>query len=309
MKLIKSLIPTPLKVAIKKRIFKIHSMRNTVLKESNGILFNLYKGNFIEELVIQKGEIEPHIQLLFKKMIKQGWTALDIGANVGIHSLLMSQLVGEQGSVYAFEPVSYNLQRLNLNRYLNGSSNLNIIPFGVGEKNENSTFHEVDVNSFDLGNSSLVLNEYLSTLPPSSISKKTISMISLDDFCSKNLIVPNIIKIDIEGFEYFALKGAKNTLDKYTPILILEYNSERINFIGLDNTKFKEILAPHYDCYEILPKTDIEEYFSLEYFDFKRNISSYLLCVPKAPINQDKIESLTPPPQIEDKDIKFSYNQ
>lgn len=279
---IKRMIPNPLKRRIK-RLLKntlYKSTRKTVLKEYGNNLFNLYKGNFLEDYLIKDKDFEPYLRILFKHIVKKGDTVLDVGANVGIHSLYLSNLVGENGRVYAFEPVSYNLKRLNTNKFLNGAKNLHIVDAAITEKSGKVEIFQFKENDYDLGNNSLVLNEHLSQVESHRLEKKSVPGVTLDDFCDKHTLEVDFIKMDIEGYEYFALKGASKLL-KTLPTMVLEYNSTRIDFVGISNSHFKDLLGETYDCYEILKSDDVEDTFSLEPFFFERKFTSDLLCVPK----------------------------
>ena len=87
--------------------------------------------------------------------------------------------------------------------------------------------------------------------------------------------------MDIEGFEYNALKGARKILkSKDLKGLIIEFNSSRIRSIGLQNTSFEEILE-EYNCYEILKPTPYIPYSSLFPYNFDRDISCDLLCLKR----------------------------
>ena len=56
--------------------------------------------------------------------------------------------------------------------------------------------------------------------------------VSIDDFCEKNLIIPEVIKIDVEGAEIQVFEGAKSTLNKYHPIIILSVHPKHLNLLG-----------------------------------------------------------------------------
>ena len=272
-------ITRPIRFYFKKKTYK--SNRKTALKEFDNMLFNLHKGNFIEDKIIKTDDFEPKLRIIFKHLVQKGNTVLDIGANVGIHSVYLSKLVGENGKVFAFEPVDYNLKRLNTNLCLNGGGNTVIIDKAVGEINtvmQMNIFKETD---FDLGNNSLVENEHISSVDISRFYKKDVNVIKLDDFVEEKKLQIDFIKMDIEGFEYYALKGMKNIIQNQTPPMIIEYNVERINHLGLENEDFIKILDEHYDCYELLSNSFLEKDFALEPFNFNRFVQCDMLCVPK----------------------------
>ena len=86
--------------------------------------------------------------------------------------------------------------------------------------------------------------------------------------------------MDIEGGELSALKGCKNLLN-HKPKLLIEYNSDRIKYLGHSNLDFKNLLDKNYYCYEVLTKDDINLNDSLEIFNFDRDLHGNLFCIPK----------------------------
>ena len=88
--------------------------------------------------------------------------------------------------------------------------------------------------------------------------------------------------MDIEGFEYWALKGFGNKiLSQMKPKMIIEYNNNRMEFLGVFNDDFKNLLDEIYDCYEICKQDMVDQSFSLEPFYFDRKVACDLLCIPK----------------------------
>ena len=156
------------------------------------------------------GSYEYEKQKIFYNNIHIKDVVYDIGANVGFYTLLASSLVGSKGYVYAFEPFPDNVKFLKKHIELNKIKNVSIIEAAVGNQNRNVFFKTGDDNfSGRIDNSGEI----------------TVSSISLDSFISENLL-PNILKIDVEGEEYNVLLGAKLLLQKTKPIIFLATHSE-----------------------------------------------------------------------------------
>lgn len=157
------------------------------------------------------GTYELEKQKLFEKIVKEGDIVYDIGAHVGFYTLLASELVGERGKVFAFEPLPRNLYFFKKHTVLNSCSNIEIIEAAVSDKEGRVSFSE--------GESSFTgkLNEE---------GRLKVISITLDDLLKEGKILPpNIIKIDVEGAEYQVLKGAFDILKKYKPALILSIHN------------------------------------------------------------------------------------
>ncbi|MEI7570263.1 MAG: FkbM family methyltransferase [Alcaligenaceae bacterium] len=154
-----------------------------------------------------QGEID-----LFDQVIRQGDWVLDVGANIGAHTVYMAQKVGVQGRVVAFEPQRTVHQLLCTNMAVNGLLNAHCHHAAVGNTLGSIEVPQVDPNAnFNFGGLSL---EYEMELP-----KETVPLIMLD---ALNLLRCNFIKIDVEGMEREVLLGAAKTIAQYQPILYVE---------------------------------------------------------------------------------------
>src|SRR5262249_28126957 len=132
-------------------------------------------------------------------------TVLDIGAHIGTHTLSLSQKVGPQGLVIAFEPQYKLFTELHENLKLNHQSNVIPLRYAIGDVNQPVTMHE---NLFD--------NEGGT---PIGIGGDPVIMITLDSLGLKNV---SLMKIDIEGSELRFLQGAIETIKSNRPILLIE---------------------------------------------------------------------------------------
>ncbi|MEE9379294.1 MAG: FkbM family methyltransferase [Candidatus Lokiarchaeia archaeon] len=153
---------------------------------------------------------EPERLNKIEEIIPKNTICFDVGANIGIYSLLFSKYSKQ---VYAFEPVSRNIIFLNKMLKLNKIKNVTIIPFAIANQNKDSWFKEGD--SCATGR----LNEEGDYLIPT---------ISLDAFFDKFKVSPTILKIDVEGTEVSVLEGSRNLLMKSHPIIIIEIHGEDI---------------------------------------------------------------------------------
>jgi FkbM family methyltransferase len=149
----------------------------------------------------------------FSRELLPGQVVYDIGANVGIYTLLACRKVGNNGSVFAFEPASMNLFYLNSNIQANRFSNCEVIPKAVC--NVDGTVQFELRNDACLGK---VSTEGLIRVPS----------ISLDSFVASGKPLPDLIKIDVEGVEYEVLTGAQSVLSLARPVIFLAIHGEGI---------------------------------------------------------------------------------
>lgn len=153
----------------------------------------------------------------FASVIKPGATILDVGANIGIYSLMASVKAGNNGKVYAFEPAEWAINRLKKNISINKFSNIEVIEKGVGEAPGHFNFYVCEDDAYNsLGNS-----------PMEGVKEvRKIEVITVDDFVrERELSKVDVLKIDTEGADYLVLKGASSLLQsKNPPIIFCEYN-------------------------------------------------------------------------------------
>ena len=100
-----------------------------------GVLFNFDTRNYIEYKLFAEGYYEKEVTLLMQNYVAVGDTVLDIGANIGVHSLNLAKMVGKTGKVYAFEPIPFLREKLLANIKLNQASQISIIPVALSDEN------------------------------------------------------------------------------------------------------------------------------------------------------------------------------
>jgi len=171
--------------------------------------------------LIRNGTWEIHIKNLLKGICREGMNIIDIGANIGTHTVLMSKLVGDKGNVYAFEPSKNHNEILFYNLMMNDCYNTKIYSYGCSDKNENMY---VDKRFLD---TKIQENFGAIELKKESSNKddEEIEIRSIDSF---NFDKIDIIKIDAEGMENVVIIGMKNTISKYKPIIIVEIHDPEL---------------------------------------------------------------------------------
>jgi FkbM family methyltransferase len=167
------------------------------------------------------GSFETAELTFVDRFLKPGMTVLDIGAHHGLYTLLASKRVGSKGRVFAFEPSprERSALRLNvrLNKGLNLSGNVTVQGFAVGNE-------DVEVDLFVAEDWAAGYN----SLRPPNVSVTTsttrVHVVRLDDWLARHKIDHvDFIKLDIEGAELAALRGAQRLLEvRPRPVLLVE---------------------------------------------------------------------------------------
>ena len=166
------------------------------------------------------GSYEPHLVACFGKICRPGSVVFDIGANVGFHSLLLSKLAGEGGHVYAFEPNSENCRLILLASEHNRAVNITLLPIALSDQRGWAYF------SSHLGsNGGFVSQQFVALHGHGTV----VPTFTLDEM---SLPKVNVIKIDVEGAEYRALKGGQVLLSRNRPAIVCEFSIEMVSRVS-----------------------------------------------------------------------------
>jgi FkbM family methyltransferase len=187
------------------------------------------------EGVIRRGKIESPEDEFIKKIVKPSQVAVDVGAHWGGFSLLLGKLVGKGGKVFSFEPFPKSFKLLKRNLKINHlTDRVKVYPFAVGDKNEEV---KLKVASTSSGHNSILRKN----LPAREVLR--VKQVRLDDALKTSKV--DFLKIDVEGYEYFVLKGAENLIKNNRLWLFLEYSPA---FMGEELTeKLTEFLKRYFE--------------------------------------------------------------
>ncbi|MEN8228181.1 MAG: FkbM family methyltransferase [Bacteroidota bacterium] len=197
----------------------------------------------VERTIYYTGSYEKGTLFVIKNLLKEGDTFIDVGANIGLMSIFASSIVMDSGKIIAFEPNPVTLKILKRNIALNNISNIQTSDYAVGAKASGAKIY--DRWDSNRGSASLIK-------PESESDSYDIEVITLSDYCKANQEI-HLIKIDIEGFELEALKGAKEILDgESPPMLIIECSETRENTYGFGTDDLYEFLKciTHYRLFK-----------------------------------------------------------
>ena len=165
-----------------------------------------------------RGEGEIAVQQVLSEQIRPGMVFYDLGANIGLFSLLAARLVGASGKVFSFEPDAWVASRLRRNVARNGFENVIVVEAGVWSNSSAVKFVPADASSPDHGVGRFVAGESEAAGTPR-------ECVALDDFIGR-AAPPDMIKCDVEGAEVEALAGGEKLLRTHRPWVICELHSE-----------------------------------------------------------------------------------
>lgn len=196
-------------------------------KKVNLLRFGLTLTNFF---FVKKVWWEIDLLDTFKKYYIPHTNMIDIGANIGSHTLLMSEIISDDSVIFSFEPVYGDIVQRNIIDN-NLQDKVCLFTQGLGKKNENITINVMDrMKPNNFGMVSIV--KKIENTP----IKRIIGVIALDTLGLTNI---SVMKIDVEGMEKDVLEGARQTILKSLPAIVIEiWPSEMNAFIESDIGRF-----------------------------------------------------------------------
>ena len=186
------------------RLVKNKTVRATI----DEMTYELDLGEMID-LCIFLREFEPDVSRAIDRYCQAGWTALDIGANIGAHTLRLARGVGADGRVFAFEPTDFAWTKLEKNVKLNPQ--WQIVPVKVALSDKAAAGQVVSFRSS------------WRTDGKRADGDSTVDFARLDDLCGAHGIDRvDIVKMDVDGNEYAVLTGAERLLARCKPLFVIE---------------------------------------------------------------------------------------
>ncbi len=188
--------------------------------------------------LILYGEYDRHEISLLSSLCAPGDCVMDVGANIGVYTLHLSRCVGPQGCVFAVEPDPTNLRLLHANVEENDCTNVTIMPYALGDREDWVKLYQSPSNRGELR---LAPGEGL-------VDYVNVPMRKGEALLADHRRRPRVVKMDVEGAEPLVLKGLG-----YTPeILLLEYSPRHLAALGFSPEKFLQDLDGHGYSLEVI---------------------------------------------------------
>ena len=202
-----------------------------VVTRSDGLRMHVDTRRHIERTYLVRGQYEPQLARLMRSIVRAGDRVLDVGANIGGHTLTLAQAVGPQGHVFAFEPNPQARTDLVHNLALNDIRNVTVRPVAVGDAPGLVHLRIPLEASAEGANVGLASIEALDT-PHRTVE---VPVVVLDSEMEPSLERPiRLIKIDVQGYEPRAFMGMERLLRADRPFVIFEYEPWAIKRSGFE---------------------------------------------------------------------------
>jgi len=235
---------------------------NVIKDTPHGYILYNKNDKYVGKSIEAYGDYQREELKIFEDYVKEGDTVLDIGANIGTHTLWFANKVGDKGRVLAFEPQRLIFQTLCANMAINSIQNTDCKHMGVGSVQKLIDSPVLDpTKPQNFGGFSLEDDR----------KGDKVAICKIDDI---GLTSCDFIKIDVEGMEPDVLMGGLNTIATLRPYIYIEIDREE------NNDLIVEILSEL--LYELEPHAT--KLYSPDYKGkniFGDTISKNALCIPK----------------------------
>jgi FkbM family methyltransferase len=193
------------------------TLRQTPMPD--GYLFPIDPGTLIGWHVRFFGSYEPEVRVQIKRWLSPGGFAVDVGANVGWHALLMATVVGPAGRVFAFEPNDSTRERLNGGIQVNDLHQVVVDSRALSDRIGMTGFAAPQAGEFWDGTG------HMTSATGDGRGGGSVPCVTLDRFVAeRSLDRLDFMKIDVEGWELSVLRGASRTLATLAPAIVFEYD-------------------------------------------------------------------------------------
>lgn len=226
---------------------------------------------------------EPDVSNAMMRILREGDTAIDVGANIGFFTVLLGKLVGPAGRVLSVEPDNANLERLKANLALNGIDNADLLEQPVTDQPGEVTFF---INSDNSGGNALWDPGEFAGNPKSRANPqpRRLAATTLDAEAARlKLATPRLIKIDTEGAEQRVLEGARGLLEGCrVPFVIAELHEFGLQKMGCSGASLRALMEGFgYSTFALYYDGALPKFVPRETALAMRVISSVLFSTPE----------------------------
>ena len=218
-------------------------LNRSIKVSRRGICWNLDLRQAIDLTIYLVGAFEPGTVHRYKRLLTKGSVAIDIGANIGAHTLFLAKYVGSGGRVLAIEPTQYAYSRLLKNIALNPELSSRISPFqAMLVHDDECPIAPKLYSSWPVQRDRSAHPLHFGVAQSTSGAKVT----TLDHIVEQAGVTRvDLIKLDVDGYELEVLRGSSKTLSQFRPVIILECAPYTLIERGDDPLELGAILSQH----------------------------------------------------------------
>ena len=171
------------------------------------------------------GAYEPEVETVFRSLVQPGMGVVDLGANLGYFTMLAAHLVGPSGYVLAVEPNPDNARLIEASRRLNHFEHVQVAQLAAGRR-----VGLLMLNPTYSNGTTASIGEGLEAV----LAAQTVACAPLDALVEDGQHI-GVIKVDVEGAEYIALRGGEGVIARDRPVIVTEFSPGLLTDIsGID---------------------------------------------------------------------------
>ncbi|MEQ9454784.1 MAG: FkbM family methyltransferase [Phycisphaeraceae bacterium] len=239
-----------------------------------------YPYNEVTRSLMMTGLYDPTELSYLQQTLQPGMTFIDAGANLGLYSLVASRRVGPEGRVIAIEPSCREHDRLLRHIDINHANNIEALKLAVADDIDTIGLKVADDKH--AGHNTLGSFAYEATRLD---RVECVRTTTIDQIVSqRSLSRVDLIKLDIEGAELAAIRGASETLQRFQPELLVEFNEKSLNAQGATAADLWSQIESH--GYEIGSIDNTRGAFTPTTLDNRPGISLNLIARHKQQVNR-----------------------
>jgi FkbM family methyltransferase len=162
-------------------------------------------------------EYEADLAAVLRARVRPGFCCIDVGANIGIYVLQMARWSSPDGRIIAFEPNPKTFEVLKRHVRMNDlGGRVALVPMAAGRQTGRAKLYDVQAGS----GLSRLDNANPATVGP--VAATDVQLTTIDEYCARSGVRPDLILVDVEGFEFDVLAGAAETIRRARPQLFVE---------------------------------------------------------------------------------------
>ena len=223
---------------------------------------DMYIGKALQEY----GEAHEFELILLRQLCGPGDCVFDVGANIGDHTIPLAQHVGERGFVFAFEPQRVIFQCLCANVALNSLTNVECVHAAAGSSAGSVLIPDIDYSLED-NYGGVEVSRFTEGRP--------VPQVMLDDYLDAPPV--RLVKIDVEGMEIEALRGAAELIAKFRPTLYVE--NDRLDRSPALISLLRDLEYRPY--WHLAPLFNPDNFRGNTVDLFENVVATNLLCIPR----------------------------
>lgn len=211
-----------------RRYYPARAGTTTVHDFDGNLSICLDRSKYVGATIYWRGNHSTHIAEFMKRYLRPEMTFVDIGANQGELTLIAAKRLSK-GQVLAFEPMPNIFAQLAHNVNLNGFSNVRLFPMGLFDRDGSLPMYVKNDIAFGR------VNEGVPSLFSTGSDRRELSvpLRRFDDVAREcGLARLDVMKIDVEGAEMMALRGAERSIREFRPVIIAEISEPNFRRAG-----------------------------------------------------------------------------